>query len=127
MDWGQAGFDFVVPVPGLMGSKGALFSMRVSEYLAGLLHCRVFRGVRKMPYRGMAKDCEDGNARVKEMRGAFRSSTIHGRVLIVDDVLMTGGTVGGMSIALRNAGANQVFAGVLACGNYKEEQERGLV
>lgn len=126
-DWGTD-FDFVVPVPGLFSdSRGGVFSTHVSEYLSGLLHCRVFRGVRKKPYTYRAKDCLSGNERVKRMRGAFSSSTIHGRVLIVDDVLMTGGTVAGVSMALRRAGAERVFAAVLACGNYREEKERGLV
>jgi len=53
--------------------------------------------------RGLARD-----ERRRNVRGAFRSRPVRGRVLVVDDVYTTGSTVSAAATALRAAGASSV-------------------
>jgi predicted amidophosphoribosyltransferase len=55
------------------------------------------------PQRGLAR-----TARRQNVRGAFRSDPVRGRVLLVDDVYTTGSTVAAAASALRAAGAGAV-------------------
>ena len=57
------------------------------------------------PQRGLPRD-----ERRRNVRGAFRSGRVRGRIVLVDDVYTTGSTVSAAASALRAAGAARVDA-----------------
>ncbi len=52
--------------------------------------------------------------RLTHVKGAFESAPIGGNILLIDDIYTTGATVREASLALRSAGADQVFVLTLA-------------
>lgn len=106
-------FDVAVPVP-IHWSRRARRGFNQAAELA-----RALPNVRSESFlrirRTGTQRTRDRAARLAAVRGAFRAHDVAGaRVLIVDDVCTSGGTLRACAEALREAGASEVHAAVFA-------------
>jgi ComF family protein len=116
-----AGVDIVVPLPlhwRRFWSRGynqaAAIGRELAEGLGVKFDAKLLRRVRHTPQQVQPSAA----ARRENVRGAFRThrkASLGGRcVLLVDDVMTTGSTVGEAARTLRKSGAKQVMVAVLA-------------
>lgn len=104
--WTHAGIDEVVGIE----ARGFILAAPVALALgAGFVPVRK-QGKLPGPTRSVAYDLEYGQAVLEARADAFRPG---GRVLVVDDVLATGGTVSATIELVRAGGADVVGVGVL--------------
>ncbi|MEQ1822816.1 MAG: ComF family protein [Fimbriimonadaceae bacterium] len=117
-------YDLAIPVPihwsrrCLRGfNQSELLSTKIPRVSAGLLRFR-----RTKPQVGLSAE-----ERLENLRGAFRANeSLKGKsVLIVDDVITSGGTIIECARALKNAGAIEVNA-IAFCGSSSYENDSVL-
>ena len=108
-----AAFDAVVPVPlhrWRLARRGFNQAAVLAREVSGALDVRYSETLRAL--RRTRDQVELSAAERREnVAGAFRAEErIGGRVLLVDDVLTTGATLGACAQALREAGAGEIYA-----------------
>ena len=114
-------FDIIIPVPisgHRLRDRGYNQAEEVGKGISGCLgvsmEAGALRKVRDTPRQSKLK----GMQRVDNVAGAFEvinPENIRGRnVLLIDDILTTGSTLGECAGALYKAGANKVYCGALA-------------
>lgn len=110
-------YDLVLPVPP-GGTRAYNPPGLLARELAGLLGLpfapkALYKARATMPQEGLGRE-----ERLTNLIGAFAVRSEHlpenSRVLLVDDVVTTGGTLTACAAALRRAGAGEVFAVCLA-------------
>jgi ComF family protein len=110
--------DAVLPVPlhaQRMAERGFNQAEELAREVAYLLDKPLAHGLERTRATGQQAHL-DARQRRENVRGAFcwRDGAPPTRILIVDDVLTTGATIGACAEALREAGAKQVYALALA-------------
>ena len=114
-------FDAVVPVP-LHSLREREREFNQSALLAAMLSKRLGSPVHQLLRRVRATDPQTGldrEERMKNLKGAFqiRKASVKGlSLLLVDDVTTTGTTLDACAEVLREAGAKEVCAVVVARG-----------
>lgn len=107
-------YDMIVPVPPSNKRRGFNPPERIARPLAqalGLpLEAKALTKIRRTPRQeGLSRDM-----RLTNVLGAFRADPeripMNSRVLLVDDVITTGATIVACTAALKQAGAQSVFA-----------------
>ncbi|BDG61747.1 ComF family protein [Caldinitratiruptor microaerophilus] len=117
--WPGARFAAVVPVPlhpARRRQRGYNQAEEVAAALARTLRVPLRPGWLRRPVATPSQAHSSRQARAQNLRDAFAARAVPAgaRVLLVDDVLTTGGTAGACARALRAAGAARVDVAVLA-------------
>jgi ComF family protein len=117
-------YDLAIPVP-IHWSRRCLRGFNQSELLAGKIpnvSAGLLRFRRTKPQVGLTAE-----ERLENLRGAFRArQSIEGKsVLLIDDVITSGGTIIECARALREAGASEVNA-IAFCGSSSYENDSVL-
>ncbi|HWP31722.1 MAG TPA: ComF family protein [Fimbriimonadales bacterium] len=101
-------FDIIVPVPihwSRRTERGFNQAELLCEGISELVDMNLLERVRPTPHQARMK----GKERVMKLRGSFRAKPCTGkRVVIVDDIVTSGGTLEACAEALREAGARWV-------------------
>ena len=110
--------DAVLPVPlhhGRLAERGFNQAEALAMEVARAIDRPLVRGLERMRVTEQQAHL-DARQRADNVRGAFRwaAATPPRRLLIVDDVLTTGATIGACADALREAGAEAVYGLALA-------------
>ena len=110
--------DAVLPVPlhpQRLAERGFNQAEALAQEVAQALGRPLVRGLERTRATGQQAHL-DARQRADNVRGAFcwRAAAPPGRLLIVDDVLTTGATIGACAEALREAGAESVYGLALA-------------
>ena len=121
-------YDVIIPVPASDAKRGFNPPQRIAAVLADALGLplvpEALTKIRRTPRQHTLSRQE----RLTNLAGAFRADPEklpeNARVLLVDDVITTGGTVTACAAALRRAGAHSVFAVSLAVTQLEDTQER---
>lgn len=114
-------FDAIVPVP-LHSLREREREFNQSTLLAAMLSKRIDSPVRQVLRRSLSTNPQAGldrAERMKNLKGAFeiRKASVKGlSLLLVDDVTTTGATLDACAHVLRDAGAKEVCAVVVARG-----------
>ncbi len=110
------GLDLVVPVPMMRWKQlwrgynaAALLAERLALHASARYSATALRKVK----RTKAQADLEREERLQNPKGAYRSSPVRGRVLLVDDVLTTGATANACTEALLAAGASEVHVAVI--------------
>lgn len=106
----------LVPVPSLPAQirrRGLNHARRLARAAARTAGLRAVSGLRRSR-RGIDQSGLDKRGRARNLSGTMRASPALGRVLVVDDIVTTGASIGEAVRALRAAGATVVGAAVIA-------------
>lgn len=110
------GLDLVVPVPMTRWKllwRGYNAAALLGERLAAHASVRYSSTALRKVKRTKAQADLEREERLRNPKGAYRSSAVAGRVLLVDDVLTTGATANACTEALLAAGAAEVHVAVI--------------
>jgi ComF family protein len=110
--------DAVVAVPTSkprLKQRGFDQAVIIAKEVARTLHLSMLSGALKRRRKDVPQVSLTRKERLTNLQGAFRATGVFGRsVLLVDDVVTTGGTILAASAALEQAGARRVVAFTLA-------------
>jgi ComF family protein len=108
--------DVIIPVPlhkRRLRERGYNQSALLAERLGAVLHVPVLHNVLYRNRNTMSQTRLDAQARSRNVAGAFScsgSGVYNKRVLLIDDVCTTGATLNACGLALREGGAQRVWA-----------------
>ena len=121
-------YDVIVPVPASDAKRGFNPPQRIAAVLADALGLPLVPEALIKTRSTPRQHTLSRQERLVNLTGAFRADPEklpeNARVLLVDDVITTGGTVTACAAALRKAGAHSAFAVSLAATQLADTQER---
>lgn len=122
---GQTKFDFVVPIPlhrKRLKERGFNQAKLIAEPLANYLHCPLGEKILIRQKNTASQMTLGRKDRLNNIKDAFivKEEVVGKRILLVDDVMTTGSTLENAVQTLKQAGAHQVSAIVLARDELKK-------
>lgn len=113
--------DMIIPVPlhrSKQKQRGYNQSELIAEYAAKMLRIPLAANILIKVSESKSQSALGRSERLSNVEGLFKVVNAEGvykkNILIVDDIVTTGSTINQCSKALRQAGANSIFAGVIA-------------
>ena len=115
--------DFIVPVPSVekrIKQRGFDHTLKLAKSFSNLTSIKMDNKILKRVSEIKPQIESHRAERIKNIKQVFKAEKINGQnIILIDDVITTGATLNECAKALKDGGANKVYAVTVAATKYK--------